>query len=92
MTVQVFAEFGPRLAGAQLSEAGATDAVILIVVFTDTLLSAAVIVALWLLLIVAVVALNVPAAEPAATVMDAGTVRTGLLLVSVTKDPPAGAA
>jgi len=44
-----------------------------------------------LLLIVVVVALNVPVVTPAATVTDAGTVKTALVFVSVTLAPPAGA-
>ena len=39
-----------------------------------------------------VVALKVPVVAPAATVIDAGTVSTVLLLVSVTAAPPVGAA
>ncbi len=50
------------------------------------------IVALESLLTVVVETLNVPVATPAATVMEAGTVKTALVLVSVTKAPPAGAA
>jgi len=44
-----------------------------------------------LLLIVVVVAVNVPVVAPAATVTDAGTVRVALLFVSVTLAPPVGA-
>jgi hypothetical protein len=39
-----------------------------------------------------VVALNVPVVAPAATVIDSGTVKVLLVLVSVTLAPPAGAA
>ena len=45
-----------------------------------------------MLAIVLVVALKVPVVAPAATVIDAGTVSTVLLLVSVTAAPPVGAA
>jgi hypothetical protein len=45
-----------------------------------------------LLPIVVVVALNVVAVAPAATVTDAGTVSVALLLVSVTAAAPVGAA
>ena len=49
-------------------------------------------VALWSLLIVVVVALNVPLVKPAANVTEAGTVSTRLVFVSATAAPPAGAA
>ncbi len=49
------------------------------------------IVALESLLTVVVVTLNVPVATPAATVIEAGTVSTPFVLVSVTSAPPAGA-
>ena len=48
-------------------------------------------VALPLLAMVFVVALNVPVVAPAATVIEAGTVNTVLVLVSVTAAPPVGA-
>ena len=52
----------------------------------------AVTVALELLLIVPVVALNVAEVAAAATVTEAGTVSVELVLVSVTLTPPVGAA
>jgi hypothetical protein len=52
----------------------------------------AVIVALWLLPMVVVVALNVAEVVPADTVTDAGTVRAAFVLVSATLAPPVGAA
>jgi hypothetical protein len=54
--------------------------------------SVAVMVALWLLPMAAVVALKAAEVAPAATVTDAGTVSTVLVLVRVTVEPPAGAA
>ncbi len=55
--------------------------------------SVAVTVAVWLEVTVAAVAVNVAVVAPAATVTEAGTVTTVvLLLVSVTLDPPVGAA
>jgi hypothetical protein len=51
----------------------------------------AVTVALWLLLMAAVVALKVADVAAAATVTDAGTVRVALVLVSATLAPPVGA-
>ncbi len=92
MTVQVLEAFGPRLAGAQLSEVGVTGATRLIVALAETPFRVAVRVALWLLLRVVVVALNVAEAEPAATATEAGTVKAALVLVSVTEEPPVGAA
>jgi hypothetical protein len=50
-----------------------------------------VIVALELLLIAAVVALNVAVVELAATITDAGTVNVELVFVSATLAPPVGA-
>ena len=56
-------------------------------------LRTAVIVAFWLLLIVAVLAVNVAVVAPAPTVTEAGTVTTSRrLLVNVTTAPPVGAA
>lgn len=83
---------GPRLAGAQLSEVGVTGGTKLIVVLAETLFKVAVTVALWLLLTVPVVALNVPEVAFAATVREAGTVRTILVLVRLTNAAVAGAA
>jgi hypothetical protein len=51
----------------------------------------AVTVALWSLLMVAVVALNVAEVAAAATVTDAGTVRVKFVLARVTLAPPVGA-
>ena len=51
----------------------------------------AVTVALWSLLMAPVVALKVAVVAAAATVTEAGTVRTALLLVRVTRAPPVGA-
>jgi hypothetical protein len=92
VTVQVLDAFGPRLAGAQLSEVGVTGATRLIVALADTAFNLAVIVPLWLLLTAAVVALKIPELAPAATVIEAGTVRAALVLVRATKAPPARAA
>jgi hypothetical protein len=49
-------------------------------------------VALWLLLRLAVVALNVAEVDPAATVTEVGTVSAVFVLARVTREPPAGAA
>jgi hypothetical protein len=49
------------------------------------------IVAVWLVATAEVVAVNVPAVAPAATVIEAGTVSTVSELVRVTVAPPAGA-
>jgi len=62
------------------------------VVLAELPLYVDVIVALWLLPIVVVVALNVAVVAAAATVTDAGTVKTALVFVNVTIAPPAGAA
>ncbi len=91
VTVHVLDPFAPSLAGLHESDETTTGATKLTVVFAELLLYVAVIVALESLLTVVVETLNVPVATPAATVMEAGTVNTALVLVSVTKAPPAGA-
>ncbi len=91
VTVHVLDPFGPRLVGLHESEETSTAADRFTVVFAELLLYVAVIVALESLLTVVVETLNVPAATPAATVIDAGTVNTAFVFVSVTSAPPAGA-
>ena len=92
VTVQVLDAFCPKLVGLQAKDDTVTGATRLTVAFAELLLYVAVTVALWLLAMVLVVALKVPVVAPAATVIDAGTVSTVLLLVSVTAAPPVGAA
>ena len=92
VTVQVLEAFCPKLVGLQAKDDTVTGATRLTVAFAELLLYVAVTVALWLLAMVVVVALKVPVVAPAATVIDAGTVSTVLLLVSVTAAPPVGAA
>jgi hypothetical protein len=90
--VQALDAFGPRLLGVQFKEVGVVAATKLTVVLAETLFSVAVRVALWLVLSAAVVAAKVAVVEPAATAIDAGTVRALAVLVRVTVTPPAGAA
>ncbi len=91
VTVHVLDPFAPRLVGLHESEETSTAADRFTVVFAELLLYVAVIVALESLLTVVVETLNVPVATPAATVIDAGTVNTAFVFVSVTSAPPAGA-
>ncbi len=92
VTVQVLDAFCPKLVGLHAKDDTVTGATRLTVALAELLLYVAVTVALWLLAMVLVVALKVPVVAPAATVIDAGTVSTVLLLVSVTAAPPVGAA
>ena len=92
VTVHVLEAFCPRLVGLHVNEDTTTGATKLTVAFAELPLYVAVIVALWLLPIVVVVALNVAVVAPAATVTDAGTLKAVLLLLSVTIAPPVGAA
>jgi hypothetical protein len=92
VTVQVVEELRPRLAGLQASEETRTGAIRLTVVLAELLLYAAVMVALWSLLIAAVVELKLTEVADAATVTDAGTVRVELVLDRVTTAPPVAAA
>jgi hypothetical protein len=62
------------------------------VVLCEMAPSVAVTVALWLVLRLAVVALNVPIDDPPAIVNDAGTVSAAFVLDSFTDKPPTGAA
>lgn len=89
--MQLLDALDPRLAGAQLREVGVTGGTKLIVALAETLFKVAVTVALWVLPIVPVVALNVPEVAPAPTVREAGTVSAVPVLVRLTRDPPAGA-
>ncbi len=91
VTVHVLDPFGPTLLGLHDSDDTRTAADKLTVVFAELLLYVAVIVALESLETVVVVTLNVPVATPAATVIEAGTVNTPFVFVSVTNAPPAGA-
>ena len=92
VTVQVLDAFCPKLVGLHTSDDTVIGATRLIVALAELLLYVAVTVALWLLAMVFVVALKVPVVAPAATVIEAGTVNTVLVLVSVTAAPPVGAA
>ncbi len=92
VTVHVLDPFCPKLLGLHDTDDTSTAADRVTVVFAELLLYVAVIVALESLLTVVVVTLNVPAVTPAATVIDAGTVSTPFVFVSVTNAPPAGAA
>ncbi|HUI58056.1 MAG TPA: hypothetical protein VLY04_23945 [Bryobacteraceae bacterium] len=92
VTVQVLEALGPRLAGLQASAVTVVGAVRLIVALCELLPRVAVTVADCEVVKVPVVALNVAEVAPAATVTDAGTVTTVLLLVSATALPPVGAA
>jgi len=87
----VLAALGPRLEGLHDS-ADTSTGTKLIVVLWVLLPRVAVTVADWLLVNVVVVALKVADVAPAATAIDAGTVKTVLVLVRVTVLPPAGAA
>jgi hypothetical protein len=92
VTVHVLAEPPVRLAGAQLTELGATETTRLMVTLPELLPRVAVTVADWLLETAVVVALKVAEVAAGATVTDTGTVRVALVLVSVTVAPPVGAA
>ncbi len=92
VTVQVLVPFGPRLLGLHDRVDTRTAAVRLTVVLAELLLYVAVTVALWSLLTVPVVALNVFEVDPAATVADAGTANVGFVFANVTTAPPEGAA
>jgi hypothetical protein len=92
VTVQVLEAFGPRLVGLHASEETTTGATRLIVALAEVPLYVAVTVALWSLAIVPAAALKVADKEPAATVKDAGTVKTALLSEIAIAAPPAGAA
>ena len=91
MTVHVLEAFCPRLVGLQASEDTVTGGTRVIVALADVLLYVAVTVAVWPLLIVVVVALNVAVVAPAGTVTDVGVVSAALLFETVTVAPPAGA-
>jgi hypothetical protein len=83
---------GPNTAGLQATLETRTGADRLTVAVCELPLTVAVTVALWLLAMeAAAVALNVPVVAPASTLTDAGTVSDGLLLASVTPNPPNGA-
>jgi hypothetical protein len=94
VTVQVLTALCPRLVGLQVRVETCTAAASrLTVAVWELLPSVAVTVALWLLTIeAAAVALKVVFVAPAATVTDAGTLRSALLLATVTFVPPVGAA
>ncbi len=91
VTVQLLEAFCPRVVGLQTNDDTSTGATRVIVAFAEPLLYVAVTVALWLVPIVVVVALNVADFAAAATVTDVGTVRAALVLVNATTAPPAGA-
>ncbi len=91
VTVHVLDPFGPTLVGLHDTEETFTGATRFTVVFAELLLYVAVTVALESLLTVVVETLNVPVVTPAATVIEAGTVNTAFVFVSVTSAPPAGA-
>ena len=91
MTVQVLEAFCPRLVGLQASEDTVTGGTRVIVALADVLLYVAVTVAVWPLLIVVVVALNVAVVAPVATVTDVGVVSAALVYETVTVAPPDGA-
>lgn len=82
-------EFRSSTGAAGAAGAGGAKAT---TVFCELPLSAAVIVALWLVLTVAALAANGAELEPAATVMDDGTVSAESLLLNATAAPPVGAA
>jgi hypothetical protein len=93
ITVQVLTAVCPRLLGLHARAETITGANRPILTVCELLARLAVTVALWLLAIeAAAVALKVAVVAPAGTVTDGGTVSSGLLLVSVTLDPPVGAA
>ncbi len=92
VTVHVLTALCPRLVRLQATPDTSTDASRLIVAVFELVPRVAVMVALWLLAIVAAaIALNVAVVAPAATATDPGTVSKALLLASVTLDPPVGA-
>ena len=83
----VLVAFSPRLVGLQATE-DTSMFTKLMLAFAELLFAAAVRVAVWSLLNVAVVALKVAVVEDATTVTEAGTVSAALLLVKVTAAPP----
>ena len=91
VTLHVLVAFGPRLEGLQASDDINTGATRPTVAFAEVLLYEAVRFAVELLLIVLVVAENVAVVAAAATVTEAWTARTELVLVNVTTAPPVGA-
>ena len=90
--MQLLEALGPRLVGLQAKAVTMVGATRVMVTLCEPVPSVAVTVADWLLAIVPVVALNVALVAAAATVTDAGTVNTVLVLVRVTTLPPVGAA
>jgi hypothetical protein len=93
VTVQALAAPGARLEGLHASVNMSTGADTPIAAVIELPPRVAVKVALWSLVIkAAAVALNVAVVAPAATVTDAGTMSKVLLLVSLTDEPPVGAA
>jgi hypothetical protein len=91
VTVQVVVCPVPSAPGAQLIEDNCTDTRLKLKVF-DTLLAVAVSTAVWFELTADTVAVNPAVVAPAPTVTFAGTVAFTLLLDSVTRSPPPGAA
>jgi hypothetical protein len=94
VTVHVLEVLGANVAGLHASADSDNDTAgtRLRLVLLELLLYVAVMVALWLLLIVPAVTLNVEELDPAATTTELGTVRTELVSVSITVAPPDGAA
>ncbi len=90
--MQELEAFGPKLVGEQVSAVGVVEATRLIVIDLETLLRAALTVALPLVLREPVVAAKVADLAPAATVTEAGTDSAPLELETVTEEPPVGAA
>ena len=90
--MHVLEAFGPRLVGLQARDDTTTGAVKLTVALAELPLYDAVTVAVELLATAAVVTLKVAEVADAATVTDAGVVRTELLSERVTLAPPDGAA
>lgn len=91
--MQVLEALDPKLVGVQASEDSAIAAgTRLIVVVGEMPPKAALMVALWLLLMVPVVAPNVEEIAPLTTLTEAGTDSAALLLERRTEAPPAGAA
>ncbi len=84
--------FGPRVAGVQASDDGVVGATSFNVALCETALRVALTVALWLVLMDAVVAVKDASVEPAATLSEPGTVSIGLLQESWITAPPVGAA